>query len=145
MDNYCTNHSCANPNVRRLPRSQMPQFTRSSVKKLDALMKTHGYTSRNGRMSPLKMRPSQTEISQSIAHGILEKWGEKIKSCARKDPIIVSKDASILDGHHRYLALLLAIKGCKLPQTYKAPVHVYSSRGSETLRLAKTLKTPRHS
>lgn len=144
MDNYCATHSCSNPNVKRLPRSQMPQFTRSSLKKLDKRMKGLGHTARSSTMPILKMRPSQTEISVSTANHILEKWGDKIKHHARKDPILVSKDGSILDGHHRYLALLFAIKAGKLPQSYKAPVHMYSSAGRETLKIAKTLKTPRH-
>lgn len=144
MDNYCATHSCSNPNVKRLPRSQMPQFTRSSLKKMDKRMKHRGHTAKKSLMSPLKMKPSQTEISVSTANSILEKWGGKIKHHARKDPIIVSKDGSILDGHHRYLALLFAIKAGKLPQSYKAPVHMYSSEGRETLKIAKTLKTPRH-
>jgi len=95
-------------------------------------------------MSPRILRPSQTEISKSTARGILEKWGKKIKSKARVQPLVVSSDGSILDGHHRWLALTFAMDQRVLPATYKAPVHAYSAPGNVTLRLAKTIKTPRH-
>ena len=145
MDNYCTEHSCDNPHVpHRLPRSKMPQFTRSSLKRLDALMRKAGHKVRDTRVSPRALRPSQKDIHESLARGILRKWGKRLRSRARAEPLVVSSDGSILDGHHRWLALRFAIDDRSLPTTYKAPVHMYSSSGTETLRLAKTLKTPRH-
>jgi hypothetical protein len=140
-DNYCTQHSCVNPHVkRRLPRAQMPQFTRTSVKQLDTLMRKAGHTMRNTRVSPRVLRPSQKEISISIANKVLQKW-EKNKMW---EPLLISSDFSILDGHHRWLAMVAAMNSKKLPATYKANVRMYSSPGRETLRLAKTIKTPRH-
>jgi len=145
MDNFCSANSCDNPNVpRRLPRAQMPQFTRSSLKKLDAVMRKAGHTVKTTRVSPHKLRPSQKDISETMARGILKKWGKQIRRKAKASPLVVSSDGSILDGHHRWLALRFAVEDRVVPATYKAHVHMYSSPGHETLRLAKTLKTPRH-
>jgi hypothetical protein len=113
----------------------MPQFTRSSLKRLDKLMNQNGHSFKDTVVSPLKLRPSQKEISISIA--------EKIK-VGRMQPLVISSDKSILDGHHRWLAMVMAMKDGRLPKTYKARVHMYTSPGNETLRLAKTLKTPKH-
>jgi len=140
-DNYCTQHSCANPHVKmRLPRAQMPQFTRTSVKHLDSLMRNAGHKMRRTRVSPRDLRPSQNEISISIANGILNKW----KKNKHWEPLLISSDFSILDGHHRWLAMLTAMDLQLLPATFKAKVRMYSTPGRETLRLARTIKTPHH-
>ena len=144
MDDYCAENKCANPNVKRLPRVQMPQFTRKSVKGLDARMRQEGYKVRNTRVSPNKLNPSQLEISQDTAEHILKKWGATIRSNAARERILVSRDGSILDGHHRWLALVLAMQRGILPKTYKAPVHSYSAKGGTTLKIARTMSTPSH-
>jgi len=145
MDNFCSENSCDNPHIpHRLPRLKMPQFTRSSLKQLDKVMRKEGYFAQNTRVSPNKLHPSQKDISQSMARSILKKWGHRIKSSIKSTPLVVSSDGSILDGHHRWLALRFAMNERKIPSTYKAHVHMYSSPGAETLRLAKTLKTPVH-
>jgi hypothetical protein len=107
-------------------------------------MRKAGHKVRDTRVSPRKLRPSQKEISEAMARGIVKKWGSKLKKKARAQPLVVSSDGSILDGHHRWLALKFAMDDRLLPAAYKASVHMYSSPGHETLRLAKTLKTPRH-
>lgn len=145
MDDYCVENTCTNPNVTRLPRVKMPQFTRKSVKRLDVVIKKAGFHIKNELRFPQTLRPSQLEISKTKAEDILKKWGTKIRSNARRDRILVSRDGSILDGHHRWLALIFAIERGILPNNYKAPVHLYSSTGRTTLRIAKMLDTPSHS
>jgi len=145
MDNYCKASSCLNPHLKtQLPRKKMPQFTKHSVAKLDAAMKQSNHSFRTARISPYRLYPSQHQISHAAANGILKKWKHRIRSEARKNPILVSRDGSILDGHHRWLALRKAIDRNHLPKTYKAPVKQYSSSGAVTLQIAQRLDTPKH-
>ena len=107
-------------------------------------MRKAGHSVKKTQVAPHKLRPSQKEISKTMARGILKKWGKNLRRHAKANPLVVSSDGSILDGHHRWLALRFAVNDRLVPATYKAPVHMYSAPGHETLRLAKTLKTPRH-
>ena len=145
MDNYCSSADCNNPHLhRKLSRSKMPQFTRSSRIKLDKTMRTSGYKLKYAVCSPKRMYPSQHEISKSGAERLLEKWGTRIKLNARKNPILLAKDRSIIDGHHRWLALMTAIERGLLPMSYKAPVYMYTAPVKRALALATTIATPRH-
>jgi len=145
MDNYCKRGKCRNPNLaKQLPRNKMPQFTRKSVAKLDAAMKQFKHTFHFTRISPLKLYPSQHQINTDTAYKILRKWKHKTRSEARKNPLLVSADGSILDGHHRWLAVRLAMERKQLPATYKVPVKQYTSNGSETLMIATSIDTPKH-
>jgi len=145
MDNYCKRGKCRNPYLKKqLARNKMPQFTKKSVAKLDAAMKKFNHTFKFTRISPLKLYPSQHQINIVTANDILEKWKHKTRSEARKNPLLVSSDGSILDGHHRWLAVRLALERELLPKTYKMPVKQYSSKGPQTLSIAIGLKTPKH-
>ena len=79
-------------------RDDMPQVGNipNTVKKL----KDRGFDIKRQKMTPGKMKPSQTTLDMDKVEDISKTI--KPEKC---DPIVVSMDDHIVDGHHRWAAL----------------------------------------
>jgi len=137
-NDYCkTPGKCTNPNVDIKPeRELMPQFnTPADIKRFDKQMKQMGYANKNTTYLALKLKPSQREINNDKINEIADNW----KEGENKVPIVITKDGSIIDGHHRAFAIKILIERGALPKTYRVSVHEYDAKPKQTLMLANSL------
>lgn len=94
-----------------LPRSKMPQFPSDTVRdKFVTKMKKQGIRVTTGKAKVGQLKASQSQIlvekTLGMAEGFLAGKFPKIK-----DSIVISKDNFIVDGHHRWAALLIVNPG----------------------------------
>ena len=110
-----------------VPRKNMPQIKSKFVPDFIDYLETKGIKSTKTKVKVGQIKPTQGEIN-------LDKVKSLVKSAndsSLKKPVIVSKDGFILDGHHRWLALLQKDKRTALDS-----VKVDATVG-ELLKLAK--------
>lgn len=94
-----------------LVRNEMPQFPNDGVRnKFIASMKQKGVRVSKGKMRVGTLKATQAEILVTKVVGMI---GSYLAGAfpAIKDPIVVSRDGFIVDGHHRWAALLLVSPG----------------------------------
>lgn len=97
------NESVANyKNSKGIPRDKMPQIKSDDVPEFVKFLKDLGIKSKNEKVEVINLKPTQKEFNpekvaklQTAPMNVLTKV------------IIKSKDNFILDGHHRYSALLV--------------------------------------
>lgn len=95
-----------------LDASKMKPETKISDMFLDRLRKQGVDISEPREQHLSSLRATQSEIKAGKAtafahHHMMGKWQGGAACDLSKDPIVVSKDGYILDGHHRYAALLM--------------------------------------
>jgi len=106
--------STAFKNSRGIARHKMPQIKSSDVPAFVSWMKGNGTTIKKQSVAIGKLKPTQKEYNREKVDTL-----KTIDKSNLIKPIIVASDMHILDGHHRYLALL------ELDKTYKIQiVHV---------------------
>lgn len=89
-----------------IPRAEMPQLSDEVVEKFIQAYRDKGIAVTNSTIHVGKLKATQKEINGKKVIGLkkaVENEGLDIKS----NPIIVSKDNYILDGHHRWATLLV--------------------------------------
>jgi hypothetical protein len=108
-------------------RKNMPQIKAANVPEFISWLKKDGITttSKNEPLKNLKM--TQKEVNLDKIRGMINDAPE----LALSKPIIVSKDNYILDGHHRFVALLNKNKKASL-MAYRVNINM-----SELLGLAR--------
>lgn len=74
-----------------VPRSEMPQVCACDAEESDDIP-----TSKLEFVSPDKLKKTQEKINKTKAQGIVNDWTN-----AGKEPVLISRDNWILDGHHR--------------------------------------------
>lgn len=84
-----------------IPRRNMPQIEDSDQKEFFSFMQKNGGKVSKEKLKASIIKPIQKEIRADVVKGFAKKSPEKLKK-----PLIVSKDNYLLDGHHRWLALL---------------------------------------
>lgn len=98
--NWCKDQPACEDNL-GIPRSQMPQLGFGAIPAFVEWLEKKGIRSKARVIEVGKLRATQREINadkvESIARG-----GEAVGG----DPIPVSREGFILDGHHRWAALL---------------------------------------
>jgi GNAT superfamily N-acetyltransferase len=96
-----TNLFCAES--KGIPRVKMPQLNREATRKFRHFLQAKGYTITREKEEADKLRATQDELNGAkvAANAKAIESGDKI---VRR--IIVSKDNYILDGHHRWAALV---------------------------------------
>lgn len=85
-------------------RKDMPQVSRKDLKK--ALMKLNdkGVRVKSGKEKPTNWKPSQKDIYKSKVQKILN--DPRMKDPSKMKPFILSRDNYIVDGHHRWAAVV---------------------------------------
>jgi hypothetical protein len=129
---------CAAPNANcgKYPRYLMPQ-----IKNIDAFISravAAGYPLSYTRETRTidEIEPSQSEALHKRINSVIN--GFKTGSLKRdKNPIIISNDGKVIDGHHRYFALR------KLGDRGSFPVVVINATGDDVLRIAEKIDMPR--
>lgn len=86
--------------TKNIPRRLMPQIYNAKMfsKKIK---KRYGIKTRKRMVRAKNLKPAQNEINKKIVDNLIDKmkkYGE------HKNPIVISKDKYIVDGHHRWAA-----------------------------------------
>lgn len=85
----------------KIPRRNMPQVAASHLGDLFKWLKTQGVQVRKVNKPGASLKPIQKEISVQAVERLLKTADPKLNK-----PFLITKDGFILDGHHRWLALL---------------------------------------
>ena len=85
-----------------IARDQMPQIESKSVPAFIKFLKSQGVNTNKMPMSISTLKLTQSEINKDKVRKMIDSAPED----ALSKPIIISKDNFILDGHHRFVALL---------------------------------------
>lgn len=94
-----------------LPRGQMPQFPNDVVRdRFIKHLKSQGIRVTRGRMKVGQLKATQAEIQAEKVVGMVGAYLSG-RFDAIKSPIVVSRDGYIVDGHHRWAALLTVSPG----------------------------------
>ena len=86
--------------TRNIPRRLMPQIY-NAKKFSNVIKKRYGIKTRKTTVRAKNLKPSQNEINGDIVDNVIEKIKSKKE---HKNPIVISKDKYIVDGHHRWAA-----------------------------------------
>jgi len=131
-DDLCNNNQCVNKELTRLgfgklPRHLMPQFSdfksiKHFVRKINKIIPIQsGFKS----FAIKDLAPTQSEIRDSRAQEILNKWSKHniLTQVKKGTPIVTSRTGSVIDGHHRSEALKKATKEGYLKDTDRVQVY----------------------
>ena len=88
-----------------LSRTELPQIKSSDVPEFMQWLETQGVGSENiTNFDPQNLTPVQKEINLDKVAGMVAKKG--LDSLANDKPLMVSSDDHLIDGHHRWYALI---------------------------------------
>ena len=89
----------------KLPRSALPQIKSSDVTEFIQWLETQGVSSENiTNFDPQSLIPIQKNINLDKVSGMLAKKG--LESLANDKPVMISSDNYLIDGHHRWYAVI---------------------------------------
>jgi hypothetical protein len=110
-----TNNFCKG--AKDIPRKLMPQIY--DAKKFAKVVKRRfGVKTRRASKAPRNLKPSQNEINGEIVNKII-KTGKK-----HNNPLVISEDNFIVDGHHRWAAAKKTKPNKPVPvMVIKAPIN----------------------
>ena len=99
-NDLCVSHKGFCTGTKNIPRRLMPQIYNAKTfsKKIK---KRYGIKTRKAMVRAKNLKPAQNEINKEIVDNLIDKmkkYGE------HKNPIVISKDKYIVDGHHRWAA-----------------------------------------
>ncbi len=97
-----------------IPRIKMPQLPEKVVRSFIDWWRSRGTKVKVGKTKVGKLHATQKEINQEKVMGMADAM-QKGKFDPAKKPIITSKDQYILDGHHRWAALVFDDPNNKIP------------------------------
>lgn len=89
------------PNL-NLPRAEMPQINRTLVPEFLNYLRENGVEVYKDQIPADQLKPIQAEINREKVIGMMK------RTDLGGNPPIISSDGYILDGHHRWLAMLNA-------------------------------------
>lgn len=103
-----------------IPRKDMPQLEQSVVDNFLADLKKEGFKVEEGHTSVGQLKATQKEINAEKVKGMAKAHEEHVAKGGEgwspsKNPIIISSDGYVLDGHHRWAAMLHIGPGEKMP------------------------------
>ena len=87
-----------------IPRSEMPQIKSSDMQDFRAWLDSKGYSSSEQNVEVVDLEPTQREINIEKVNGMLE--AKTIEQLSQSKPVLVTGDNYLIDGHHRWFALL---------------------------------------
>ena len=89
----------------QLPRTKLPQIKSTDVPEFIEWLETQGVsTERDPDFDPKGLTPIQKEINLDKVAGMVAKKG--LDALASDKPVMISGDDYLIDGHHRWYALL---------------------------------------
>jgi len=89
-----------------IPREEMPQIKSSDMTEFVQWLKTNkGVDSKTVAMTVDDLKPSQSKINVDKVKGMLAK--KSIDELSNSKPVLVTEDDYLVDGHHRWFALLV--------------------------------------
>jgi hypothetical protein len=97
----------------KVPRAEMPQVPGSKKAEFIAELDTKGVKSTRESVDPKSLKPIQSEISGQKSGQMLQSMREG-KLLEGDNPLIVSRDGFVVDGHHRWAAAVA--------RSYEVPV-----------------------
>jgi hypothetical protein len=112
------------PGNLNIPRKEMPQIQASDVQDFLKFLDKKNIKHVKKDVPAKDLKATQKEIDLEKANNL-----RKEDSVNLKKPMLVSKDSHIMDGHHRWLALLSKNDTC--------PCHVIDLPMKELLKLGK--------
>ena len=126
--NWCDTQPLCRGNL-GIPRREMPQIRANTVNAFVQYVEGNGVAVRRTKKRVRDLRATQREINGDVVDGLVH---EGLQALLQDRPMLASEDGYILDGHHRWAALLTVDpeQGIDLLEV-QAPVH-------ETLALARS-------
>ena len=89
----------------QLSRQDLPQIKSTRVPEfMEWLREEHGVSTERESVNPSELTPIQKEINLDKVAGMVSKKG--LESLATSKPVLVSSDDYLIDGHHRWYALV---------------------------------------
>jgi len=103
-----------------IPRADMPQLEQNVVDSFLSDLQKEGVKVEKGRTPVGHLKATQREINAEKVEGMAKAHEEYLRNGKKgwspgKNPIIISKDNYVLDGHHRWAAMLTIGPGETMP------------------------------
>ena len=95
-----------------IPRSRMPQITSKKVPDFIRWLKSEGVNVSRAVMRADKLNATQRELNNSKVEQLAS---DPANRKHLEKPVIISKDNYLMDGHHRWLALLTQDPDARMP------------------------------
>ena len=134
--NICKKSNLCRNNL-KIRRKIMPQFTDNSMQLFVKQLKKNKIFVKKIKKSVLELNPTQNQIN-SEAVSYLQNKHLNTKYSLNKKTIIISNDNYILDGHHRWAALLLC--NFKPKKCFKDKINIKISCVQIDLPIKKIIK-----
>lgn len=90
--------------LHEIRRSLMPQIKTGDMVKAFDMLRQHARVSK-GSASVGSLKQLQRDIDWKKVDGIVDRWKKRGQDPNDIKPVVVSKDRSIVDGHHRWAAI----------------------------------------
>lgn len=115
-------------------RKDMPQVKTDDLGKAIKKLKRMGIDVKRGNIEPGQLEPSQKDIYDDKVKKILTRTTKG--SLRTMKPLVISRDNYIVDGHHRWKALLIGFPTEKIPYIkvglpMKRAIQIYNKVASE--------------
>lgn len=92
-----------------IPRRNMPQVDKAHFADMLVWLKSQGVSVRRVKTKAIKLKPVQKEINLQAVEQLVKSKDPKLSK-----PFLITRDGFILDGHHRWLALLNIDRGASI-------------------------------
>lgn len=93
-----------NIDAMNVPRSEMPQIKSTDMQDFRAWLDSQGITTVEENIEVVDLNPTQSEINVDKVEGMLA--AKSIEQLSQSKPVLVTEDDFLIDGHHRWFALL---------------------------------------
>ena len=110
-------------------RKDMPQIKHKDLKKAFKKLEDNGIRIKTGKAKPSEWKPSQKDIYKSKVKKMIN--DPRMDNPEKMKPFIISRDNYIVDGHHRWAAVMKAhpdykFKYYKIDLPIQQAVEVYN-------------------
>lgn len=117
-----------------MPRSKMPQISKDNLPAFQDRLRESGVEFENDEVDPATLKATQSELDGRKVGGIMNAMRDGTMEVNAGDPIWVSSDGHILDGHHRWAAAASISADCD--GCVKIPVIVVDMPMARLLKFA---------
>lgn len=98
----------------QIPRAEMPQIPKEHLDTFKRRLKTDGFTFTPDAVDPASLTATQAELDGKNVSGMMHSARAGTFDML-KDPIWISNDGKVLDGHHRWAAATALSTNCDPP------------------------------
>jgi hypothetical protein len=117
------------------PRSEMPQIPKEHLGTFQEHLRADGYSFVPDAVDPAELQATQSELDGKNVGGMMRSARDGTFDML-KDPIWISNDGHVLDGHHRWAAATALSTNCDPPGCVQMPVIRVDMPMSELLTYA---------